>query len=402
MPNPEDNFPTQYKYSWSKNSELPLDDFLTKFKPSMVQNDGTKPWIWVRQGEPSKEDQNVDEAIIEAAELLNEITEKVENIKNDASIPVRSNKKTGAKSKKELREEVQTQATQQLKAIAIKHGYVSGKWLIFAPADKVDAAWRSIASSLISGPLSSTAAYLAKVATSPAQESPNYQHIICIYMPDVYDKESITEVMRVLLRHHGATLSGVKSNLYTSIGIDSKHASGIQSTTWKNTALMEDSKIKELKDEFFAELGSKSEATAKPQSSVADKADPEDKLSNMTKRKLKLKKKSNDDPFASNEEDSEEKSPKPKQKMAKANKATLKRDADDESPKQAKKATTSKPKFKTALSDDDSDSEAERRTTLAAKKRKSVRTVKETSKDDNDDNEDNDNERPKKRRAIKK
>jgi hypothetical protein len=56
-----------------------------------------------------------------------------------------------------------------------------------------------------------------------------------------------TKIMRVLLRNHGATLSGVKSNLYTTIGkmrlifwfqqtnaktlgIDSKHASGIPST----------------------------------------------------------------------------------------------------------------------------------------------------------------------------
>lgn len=37
---------------------------------------------------------------------MEEITEKVEAIKNDASIPMRSNKKTGAKSKKEVREEV--------------------------------------------------------------------------------------------------------------------------------------------------------------------------------------------------------------------------------------------------------------------------------------------------------
>lgn len=36
--------------------------------------------------------------------------------------------------------------------------------------------------------------------------------------------------MKVLLRHHGMNLSGVKSNLYTALGIDSKHASGLPST----------------------------------------------------------------------------------------------------------------------------------------------------------------------------
>ena len=46
----------------------------------------------------------------------------------------------------------------------------------------------------MSGPLRSTSAYLTKVATSPAQESANYQHLICVYIPDVYDKASVTEV----------------------------------------------------------------------------------------------------------------------------------------------------------------------------------------------------------------
>jgi len=160
----------------------------------MVQNDGTKPWIWVRGSAPLKEDTGVIEAREEAAKLLTEVTERVENIKNDDSIPIRSNKKTGAKSKKEVREQVQAEATDKLKEIAIKHGLVSGKWLLFAPADKVDMIWSSIASSLVSGPLCSTSAYLAKVATSPEQETAKFQHLICVYIPDVYDKASVTEV----------------------------------------------------------------------------------------------------------------------------------------------------------------------------------------------------------------
>ena len=48
--------------------------------------------------------------------------------------------------------------------------------------------------SLVSGPLCSTSAHLAKVATSPEQETANFQHLICVYIPDVYDKASVTEV----------------------------------------------------------------------------------------------------------------------------------------------------------------------------------------------------------------
>jgi len=92
----------------------------------------------------------------------------------------------------------------------------------------------SILASIVSGPLSSTSVYLAKVATSPDSEPSNVQHLICVYMPNVYDKESVAQVgshqppriscsvlqvMKLLLRNHGVNLSGVKSNLYTSIGL---------------------------------------------------------------------------------------------------------------------------------------------------------------------------------------
>lgn len=82
--------------------------------------------------------------------------------------------------------------------------------LIFASSDKVDAIWSKIAGetlqyntlvanllqivSLASGPLSSTSALCAKVATSPENVVPGAQHVICVYVPDVYDKEDVTVV----------------------------------------------------------------------------------------------------------------------------------------------------------------------------------------------------------------
>lgn len=66
--------------------------------------------------------------------------------------------------------------------------------LIFAPGDKVDMIWSNLAKSLISGPLGSTSAFAAKVATCPKTESPSYQHVLCLYMPDVYDKDAVLTV----------------------------------------------------------------------------------------------------------------------------------------------------------------------------------------------------------------
>jgi hypothetical protein len=48
--------------------------------------------------------------------------------------------------------------------------------------------------SLVSGPLNSSA-FLAKVSTSSESDNPGVQqHLICVYISDVYDKSSVTEV----------------------------------------------------------------------------------------------------------------------------------------------------------------------------------------------------------------
>ena len=127
----------------------------------MVQNDGTKPvslpivilystvcnwysmkWIWVKGSSPNRDTPSSAVAAEEAAALcmicyylycgsltnstllVKEVSQRIEEIKasnqsdirlccltaftlqNDDSIPMRSNKKTGAKSKKEVREKV--------------------------------------------------------------------------------------------------------------------------------------------------------------------------------------------------------------------------------------------------------------------------------------------------------
>ncbi|OSX61630.1 hypothetical protein POSPLADRAFT_1040130 [Postia placenta MAD-698-R-SB12] len=379
----DDYVSLDYPYAWSLDSELSLDAFLTKYKPSMVQDDGTKPWLWVNKSAPAMEDSKREVAVEEATKLLKDVTERVEDIKNDESIPVRANKKKGTKSKKEVREAVQGEATEKLKDISIRHGFVVGKWLIFAPTDKVDLVWTTIATSLISGPLASTSVYSAKVATCPRNETPNHSHVLCLYVPDVYNKTDVTEIMRILLEKHGMNLMGVKSDLYTAIGLDSKHASGIPSTVWKNTALLPEAEIKKLKEEFFANLNASKAA--------ATETAPVEKRSQDAKPKPKLKKKVEDDPFESSDDDDKD--------IAKAK-------VQKQAPRKPKPTLKKKRSEDAFASEDDAESDEEeekRKQQVAAKKapasKKAIarKRAKEVS-DDDDDGEDN---RPKKRLARK-
>ncbi|KAL9714774.1 hypothetical protein Ac2012v2_001434 [Leucoagaricus gongylophorus] len=69
------------KYSWTSESQQSLPDFLSKYKPSLVQNDGTNPWIWVKGSDPwEKREANEDEARKEAEVLLKEVTARVKAI----------------------------------------------------------------------------------------------------------------------------------------------------------------------------------------------------------------------------------------------------------------------------------------------------------------------------------
>ncbi|KAJ4483488.1 translation initiation factor eIF 4e-like domain-containing protein [Lentinula aciculospora] len=299
----EDSIPEEsYRYAWSPSSDLPLDEFLSKYKPSIVENDGTKPWIWVRKREEMRSSTvgNVA-ALEESSKILADITNQIENIKNDPSIPTRSNKKTGAKSKKEVREELQCNARERFKDVAQKHNYLCGKWLMFSSAEKIDMIWSSLATSLIDGPLAETNAFCAKVATTPRDANPNYQHVMCLYIPDVYDKDLVIKVMEILLRNHGFNLSGVKSDMYTLLGIDSKHPSGIPSTIWKNKDLMDDKEIQVLKNAFFTELKEGKSASAQFPTEV----DVNDKKPANVPASSKLKKKQKDI-FASDEEEDDE------------------------------------------------------------------------------------------------
>ncbi|KAJ7496952.1 hypothetical protein FB451DRAFT_1348032 [Mycena latifolia] len=228
----EDTVPTDYAYAWSAASEsdIVLSDFLERYKPSMVKNNGRTPWIWVRGGPRAREDAGKAGALKEAKALLKEVSARVKQIKNDDSIPLQPNKATGAMSKKQVREQVQAEAAEKFGEIATRHGWVSGKCMIFAEVNKVDSIWADLATSLVSRPLAATPAFLAKVATACADGSPTSGHLVCLYMPDVYDKPAVIEVLTVLARHHGLSPFGVKANMYGAIGIDSKHPSGVPPT----------------------------------------------------------------------------------------------------------------------------------------------------------------------------
>ncbi|CAE6415258.1 unnamed protein product [Rhizoctonia solani] len=285
----------EYEYSWKPSAGMSIDEFLQKYKPTMVFDDGTKPWIWVRRLEHEPLDSvnstdidstRSDTSIIERGQkLLEDYTGKIENIQKDESIPVRANKKKGLRSKKEIREETATEATEKFKQLCQESGLTSGKLLavfvclffvsiltllfrlFFVQAEHIDGAFSRIARDLITGALSKTPAFCLKVATTPGDVLPNHRYLICLYLPDLYDRAAATEVLRTVCQSTGIRPNSAKTDLYTMIGLDSKHPSGIKSTIWNPTDLIPDIELKVLIETYWNEANEKA-ATGDIQSST--------------------------------------------------------------------------------------------------------------------------------------
>ncbi|KAG9100968.1 hypothetical protein FRC06_003483 [Ceratobasidium sp. 370] len=324
----------------------------------MVVDDGTKPWIWVRRVEHEPLDETdpsgeSDESskLEQAKKLLDQYTEKIIAVQRNAgaqkddSIPVRSNKKKGLRSKKEVREEIMVEAAKEFKRISQESQLTCGKWLFFAAPDNIDAVFARLAHDLVTGALSKTSAFCAKVATTPSTVEPNHRYLICLYLPDLYDKDAVTEVLRTACRSIGVRPNSAKTDLYTMIGLDSKHPSGMKSTIWNPTDLVPEAELKALLDTYWEDVKKKAAETSEPNDAPDASADKPKKKSTKPKRKAED---SDDDNIFDEVDD-----------PAKGNKATKSSEAEGSPTSKAKIAPVSKPKNSPLPNDSATESESD-------------------------------------------
>ncbi|KAL1407365.1 hypothetical protein Q8F55_006787 [Vanrija albida] len=240
-----------FKYYWTPKHKLDIEDFIKKHRPSILSQDDA-PWLWARNGggestDPEAEDKEHTKAIGKGQVIVDGLVKKIKKIDSDGSIPVRASK--GVKSKKVVRDEACDETTKALKNLSEESGWTTGKWMLFPSNENVDGVWSRIARSVASGALKDAGVDVAKVATSNAEGS---SQLICIYVNNIYDKEAMTKVLKTLLTEHGIEPSSSKSDLYTALGIDSKHESKLRSTIWQPKELIEGGvdAIKALKAEY--------------------------------------------------------------------------------------------------------------------------------------------------------
>lgn len=224
------------------------------------------PWIWVcrlEQGQTGFIDleSNYDDnpAVNRGKEILEEYTKKIVAVRRDKTIPAQGDTEKGIRSKADLRNELESEATEKLHQLAQESGLKSGKWLFFLPLNYIDTMFATLARDLVTGDLSKTPAFLTKVSTSPVIAGPKSPHLISLYLPDIYDRVVATEVLRAACKSTGFRPNSAKTDFYSLIGLYRNHPSGIKSTIWSPYDLVPDTELKELTEPYWRSVNARTQ-----------------------------------------------------------------------------------------------------------------------------------------------
>ncbi|PWN51896.1 hypothetical protein IE53DRAFT_367676 [Violaceomyces palustris] len=250
---------------WKPSLDIDLDVWLDMNKPSLTPSSpGGDGWIWVTtERKPGRnhvlgelDDWNT------AVELVDLAVKERETINNDPTIPLRASRAKGA-SKKQRRMEIEGKLRSDLAELGNKRaGWRSGKWMLFVSPSYVDYVFAKLAKSVFEGSLSQlrkARCYTIKAATKDAAERGDDSHgssfmrndgsgtyLICVYFENVWNKEHATEVLRCLIESDGERPTACKPDLYTLLGINSKHESGLRSTIYQPKELFTLDEVEEM------------------------------------------------------------------------------------------------------------------------------------------------------------
>ncbi|RHZ57968.1 hypothetical protein CDV55_105393 [Aspergillus turcosus] len=168
----------------------PVNDFLARLPPSTTKEKDVGPWIYVTN--PHRKTHPDEHAI---AKLVREGTELLHRFEDEKAELEAEHDRSRSKSKAALTRKLnplRQTLEQDIFALARKTGVVSGKWMMFITADRVDRYWEAVATGTVSGQLGDA----AKVATDDGSGRPR---LIAIYTKDYADRQDVKRVLEQLV-----------------------------------------------------------------------------------------------------------------------------------------------------------------------------------------------------------
>ncbi|KAF2850243.1 DUF1917-domain-containing protein [Plenodomus tracheiphilus IPT5] len=206
------------------------DDFVKRLPPDTTSI-STCPWIWVENPRRNQQEKStcpqVDQFTESGMQLLEQSELNRHKIQaNGAGVP------QGMLTKQLIQESKDLQ--QRIADLAVAHGVLSGKWMLFPKANQVNRVWAQVAQGVIDNRLGCS----AKVATNDGNE----ERLLCIYTKDFRDVDEVSRVLAELetlgLLYHGRTLY-YKHDAYTYLDIRSATASkyGLQASLYNSRTM---------------------------------------------------------------------------------------------------------------------------------------------------------------------
>jgi hypothetical protein len=174
----------------ARSPKEPVHDFLARLPPSTTKEEDVGPWIYVtdphRKADP--DEQAIANLVREGTELLHRFEDQKAELEAEHD---RSRSKSKAALTRKLNPLRRT-LEQDIFALARKTGVVSGKWMMFITADRVDRYWEAVVTGTVSGQLGDA----AKVATDDGSGRPR---LIAIYTRDYADRQDVKRVLEQMV-----------------------------------------------------------------------------------------------------------------------------------------------------------------------------------------------------------
>ncbi|GAA6023012.1 hypothetical protein JCM11491_000356 [Sporobolomyces phaffii] len=224
-----------------------IDAFLKEWNPA-AQREAPQGWIWCQLAQatnedvakPAEDDQGATgEFERDGQKLLDALVERCREIKETA--PTRAKK--GVKSQKALRDEEFATFGENIKELAQTHDVLSGKWMFFPSPENVAFVWSKIVRAIADadGPLAQTG--VVKTAKVAPISTNGEAQLICVYVDDSWNKESVSKTLKCLVEDLRLEPSAYKCDAFTILGIDSKHETGIKSSLYGKYEFMTKTEI---------------------------------------------------------------------------------------------------------------------------------------------------------------
>ncbi|XRM48310.1 hypothetical protein ABZX51_011239 [Aspergillus tubingensis] len=216
----------------------PISSFLARLRPSStLSTSPTGSWIYTTSYSYEQPQADIKKLVAEGTKALHAHEEAIAQVRAEhAKKPKRT--QTPAALTRELTKH-RVDLEREIFALAKETNVVSGKWLLFVSAEKVDEVWGVVAEATAKGELG----FGAKVATAAADVAAgdggsNNTRLICIYTKDYEDRVDVERVLRKMAALELVDLYGrpiyYKCDAYTHLDIKGGNVWGLRASMYSS------------------------------------------------------------------------------------------------------------------------------------------------------------------------